>query len=1729
MKNVLRALLSLCILLICGTAVAAPSITFGPLGAGLVDGTSPFGTAQEDSSGNLIPCSSDTATDIAGSDCGENNRVIRTQDVATHLWSISVSGGAATIPAGDPVLTDVVIEQIFKPTANAELSVPMPAACTTAAGGGTNPASSVVLNGDGTTTLTCNLGPFAEGQARIFGVNVQPTGNSWNGSSYTATQRVYSLDASGKSNAKVNKYKDNRPVTISSAPAYDLVHSISSTQAIRNYSVATRDVGQGPESGFIAYMHIRVAATRQFGVETIVQPITINNTFNATSTSVNGPAYPLEFHVLECTPNPTAWSGETFGKETIRLDYAEEYHVVDSGTCAYTRDNPSDVTSGAFTVTMQGADLSGSRYPTKSVGNADLTPGPYYVINHRVQIWIPFRSVDLADGVADDGTGVAYMCSQMNGFDPQSPSGTSNYGSQVEEGYNGAPMENGTRSNNILGCTEFKLTTRGSFSKRNLQYSNNAVTGYKYTGTTHYHSGDGELEAGNTHLGWILVYNQGTIGFNNPNACDIFDNTVEQLTDRGNTGGTAGTYAYMGTYAPNGHNYADYEIQYGNIDLTGDDPLDGNHDGTLDYDLTSGRYNGDWSKQRAARCNDDSTTNGWHTDPNAVTGGIDGVNAARAVLSATAKAAGRNFSPGHQIRFVVPLMARNTFNGGPHDGDVIPVGTVLPNFGGFKSDEYAPNWTGRVYQPAPERGEVDGDRVTLARLILALDSHSTTPYAASGATTATIAGNPIVWQVDVALQSSLANPGNSQNLQIIDVLPPDATYNGTCTANTPGGTPAGLVQYNTDKDGNAAPGYTRLIWNMGDYPGNTAIPPRIICTDSNPLAPDGTIVTNYAEVRADNVISSLAARSDSHNIKLEQVGEIQVSKTVDSPLDDRNDVQVYTLSWANFSAALEIASPTLIDVFPYNGDNNNPQSNFAGVMELAGAPVVTWTDGTTPVASDPDPEIGTLYYTADTPSGIVEDPDNNTSFWCEESDFGNTNCPATFADVTALKFVANYDLAKDGNPRQGMKMTLTLLAGTTASGSAPDNNPADIYTNSFAMDSPTLPPAQFLKSGGATVQVASYSIGDFVFADIDENGMYDPLIDYTAPDGVIVNLHKADGTLVSATTTGTEEPGRFVFSLLASGDYYVEIPASEFQDDALLENWGPSILSDPTDSDNNETGDQHAYTTGTPINNGIRTAVITVSANPAPPGGVPSGNEPVGDNVAFITDPTADDFSNLTLDMGLIPDMYEVSGVVWKDINNNGIRENSELGIPNVTVVLAGSPYAGVPVRCLSVDTDANGFYKFSRVLTGDYQLIEADSENVPFDGASCPPTGSDPATYVSTTSNVRNITVHEANIQRQDFGDYNGIVIHGTVFDDNGLSGGTSANGIQESSEVGIGGVKVVASNGAGTVYDSTRTATDGSYTLFVPGTATTVVVQETNATGYVTTGGQVGNTGGTYTAISDSVSFNATSATTYTEVDFGDVRKIVFEPDHQSEVLPGNVAFYAHQFNTLSAGTVKFTTTADNNIAAGWSHVIYRDSNCDGILNGSEINAPLEGINLGVGVNGRWCVVNKVYAPANAPASDKYHVVINANFEYSATAASTLDMKVTDTTIVAGTVSPTTSAANPEVGASRLKLHKTVQNVTQNTDESSRLNSANPGDSLKYRIYFRNTGTGQIDDLKIDDTAPAFTSIQAIPAPSCDVTPTGMTCAPVITGQAVKWVFTGSLPGGASGEVSYQVKIDQ
>ena len=61
-----------------------------------------------------------------------------------------------------------------------------------------------------------------------------------------------------------------------------------------------------------------------------------------------------------------------------------------------------------------------------------------------------------------------------------------------------------------------------------------------------------------------------------------------------------------------------------------------------------------------------------------------------------------------------------------------------------------------------------------------------------------------------------------------------------------------------------------------------------------------------------------------------------------------------------------------------------------------------------------------------------------------------------------------------------------------------------------------------------------------------------------------------------------------------------------------------------------------------------------------------------------------------------------VSGAVYVDANNNGLRDGGEAGIPGVTVKLV--PVCGC---ARTTTTDANGDYAFTDVGAGEYELIE--------------------------------------------------------------------------------------------------------------------------------------------------------------------------------------------------------------------------------------------------------------------------------------------------------------------------------------------------------------------------------------------------------------------------------------
>ena len=368
---------------------------------------------------------------------------------------------------------------------------------------------------------------------------------------------------------------------------------------------------------------------------------------------------------------------------------------------------------------------------------------------------------------------------------------------------------------------------------------------------------------------------------------------------------------------------------------------------------------------------------------------------------------------------------------------------------------------------------------------------------------------------------------------------------------------------------------------------------------------------------------------------------------------------------------------------------------------------------------------------------------------------------------------------------------------------------------------------------------------------------------------------------------------------------------------------------------------------------------------------------------------------------------------------------------------------------------------------------------------------------------------------------------ISGKVYHD------TNSNSAYTVGEKGIPDVTVVLYNTNSNTCRSVKTNGSGDYAFFPVSTGNYRIIEsalqtvpapsqcppaEKDPAGYSSTSGNII----TVSVINQSLQ----------NQDFGDISGPAFSPNHTGTVLPGNVIFYAHEFTTPESGSVRFIPTESGQVSPNWSSITYRDYNCDGVLNGTDADAQVSGMNLGINAGEQLCIINKVFAGSNVSAQDRYLLSTTASFTY--TGGITESLIVNDVTTASGNVSPTQPASTdtpvtPAVGASRLVLSKTVKNLYQLGSEETTKNEANPGDFLEYRISYRNTGTGPITDLKINDNVPDYSAF-VLDSARCDVTPPNMTCTPIVgPDTSIRWDFTGApLLGGESGSVSFQVMVD-
>ena len=456
----------------------------------------------------------------------------------------------------------------------------------------------------------------------------------------------------------------------------------------------------------------------------------------------------------------------------------------------------------------------------------------------------------------------------------------------------------------------------------------------------------------------------------------------------------------------------------------------------------------------------------------------------------------------------------------------------------------------------------------------------------------------------------------------------------------------------------------------------------------------------------------------------------------------------------------------------------------------------------------------------------------------------------------------------------------------------------------------------------------------------------------------------------------------------------------------------------------------------------------------------------------------------------------QITGAVFADVNHNGTLDAGETWTG--PTVFANLVLSGAVVQTATVPAGA-GTYVFNSVPAGSYTIVLASS--------AVATTGTVPAGWVLVSPALPSIslTTSISSFQNENFALYQGNRISGKVFLDNGAGAGTANDGKLNGGEAGVGNVSLTATNGTGTTYDLEVTAGSGSYTLWIPSTATTVVISTSPPTGYLATGADPGNTAGTYSRAAGTLTFTNTGIV-YTGVNFGIVLVNSFSPDNAASALPNSTVFYPHTFRAMSGGQVTFSTAAISSPAGSYfTEVIYRDVSCTGAMNAADTQITAA---VTVTTGSTVCILVKETIDPGTPLGVKDDITVTASFNYTnASPALSATYTHTDET----TVGNSTSAG--------LDLIKAVDKAT-----------AKSGDTLNYTVTFVNDSTGALSNIVINDSTPSYTTFASAACPG--VLPTGLTC--VITTQpsvggtgSIRWTFTGTLLPDATAQVTYSVKI--
>ncbi|HDH4353331.1 SdrD B-like domain-containing protein, partial [Staphylococcus aureus] len=382
-----------------------------------------------------------------------------------------------------------------------------------------------------------------------------------------------------------------------------------------------------------------------------------------------------------------------------------------------------------------------------------------------------------------------------------------------------------------------------------------------------------------------------------------------------------------------------------------------------------------------------------------------------------------------------------------------------------------------------------------------------------------------------------------------------------------------------------------------------------------------------------------------------------------------------------------------------------------------------------------------------------------------------------------------------------------------------------------------------------------YNLGDYVWEDINKNGIQDQ--DEKGISGVTVTLKDENGNVLKTVTTDAD--GKYKFTDLDNGNYKVEFTTPE------------GYTPTSTNTGGNDTVDSNGLTTTGVINGadnmtldsgfyktpkynlgnyvwedtnkdgkqdssekGISGVTVTLKNEngevlqttktdkdgkyqftglengtykvefETPSGYTPtqvgSGTDEGIDSNGTSTTGVIKDKDNDTIDSGFYKPTYNLGDYVWEDTNKNGVQDKDEKGISGVTVTLKDENDKVLK----TVTTDENGKYQFTDLNNGTYKVeFETPSGYTPTSVTSGNDTEKD-SNGLTTTGVIKdadNMTLDSGfyKTPKYSLGDY-------VWYDSN-------KDGKQDSTEKGIKGVKVTLLNEKGEVIGTTKTDENGKY----------------------------------------------------------------------------------------------------------------------------------------------------------------------------------------------------------------------------------------------------------------------------------------------------------------------------